>query len=140
MAIKMKKIIYPQTEKIIELNFLAINFIREKKSDKAKVLSVLKIHHALKKCKDKQGDVYDKATVLLKMIIGGHPFESGNRRTAFLTVKHFLRLNGKMFSPENIPEQSKTMLGIREGYYTDSEIKEWLKNGKIREFKREKQV
>ena len=28
------------------------------------------------------------------------------------------------------------MLGIREGFYEDKEIKEWIKNGKIRKFKR----
>ena len=31
---------------------------------------------------------------------------------------------------------AKVMTGIREGYYSDDEIVGWLKNGKIREFKR----
>lgn len=44
--------------------------------------------------------------------------------------------NGAEFAIQDNPEQARVMLGIRENYYTDSEIKEWIKNGKIREFKR----
>ena len=29
------------------------------------------------------------------------------------------------------PDYAKAMVGIREGYYSDEEIKEWIKNGKI---------
>tara|TARA_Y100000310_G_C20223464_1_gene596786 strand:+ start:236 stop:409 length:174 start_codon:yes stop_codon:yes gene_type:complete len=44
--------------------------------------------------------------------------------------------NRRKFNIDNDPKQAKTMLGVREGYYADHEIKEWIQNGKIREFKR----
>ena len=45
------------------------------------------------------------------------------------------------FNDENVkipddPSNSCVMTGIREGYYSDAEIKEWIQHGKIREFKR----
>lgn len=35
-----------------------------------------------------------KATVLLEALINYHPFIDGNKRTAFLVAKNFLKLNG----------------------------------------------
>lgn len=32
--------------------------------------------------------------------------------------------------------QARVMIGIRENYYADQELKEWLKHGNIREFRR----
>ena len=32
------------------------------------------------------------------------------------------------------PQCARVLLGVRENYYADEEIKEWIKNGKIREF------
>ena len=72
----------------------------------------------------------------MKGIISAHAFASGNRRTAFLTTKGFLFVNKAKFKIKNDPMYAKVMTGIREGYYSDDEIVGWLKNGKIREFKR----
>ncbi len=33
-------------------------------------------------------------------------------------------------------KNSKIMIGIRENYYSNNEIKNWIKNGKIRKFER----
>lgn len=41
-----------------------------------------------------------------------------------------------MFKIKDDPQQASVMRGIREGYYTEEEIKEWIKNGEIRAFKR----
>ncbi|MDO8538716.1 MAG: type II toxin-antitoxin system death-on-curing family toxin [archaeon] len=87
-------------------------------------------------CKQNDGDLFDKAVILLKGIIKGHPFASGNRRTAFIAMKYFLITNNHKIGIDDNPENAKIMLGIREGYYSDNEIKEWIKNGKIRQFKR----
>ena len=131
-----KEIIYPKVEKIIEYNLLALKFIKAKKADTPKVMSKSAILNTIYSCEDCSGDIYDKAVCLLKGIVQKHPFASGNRRTAIIVVKEFLLTNKEKFNVEGNPEQAKVMQGIREGYYSDEEIKEWLKDGKIKEFRR----
>lgn len=41
-----------------------------------------------------------KAAVLFECIINVHPFEDGNKRTALLAAKAFLRMNGQWFTSE----------------------------------------
>lgn len=74
--------------------------------------------------------------MLLKGLIQKHPFASGNRRTAFIAAKDFILINAHKFGIRDDPTSAKVMQGIREDYYSNNEIKEWLKYGKIREFKR----
>jgi prophage maintenance system killer protein len=65
-----------------------------------------------------------------------HAFESGNKRTAFLTTKKFVITNGEGFNIPDTEDNVTIMIGIRENYYTQKEIKEWIKYGKIKKFKR----
>jgi hypothetical protein len=51
-------------------------------------------------------------------------------------MKYFLVMNKQKIGVEDNPENAKVLLGIREGYCSDAELKEWIRNGKIREFKR----
>ena len=82
------------------------------------------------------GDLYDKAAQILIELTRAHAFESGNKRTAFLSTKKFVITNlGKFNIPDTI-NNVKIMIGIREGYYTITEIKEWIMNGKIKRFER----
>jgi len=48
---------------------------------------------------------------------------------------HFTLHEGKFNIPDTI-NNVKVMIGIRENYYSQNEIKEWIKNGKIKKFKR----
>ena len=132
----MADILYPRAEKIIEYNVLALELIEVKKADKPEVLSKSKISEVISECKKKDGDVYDKAIVLLKGLIQKHPFASGNRRTAFIVTKDFILVNRYKFGVKDNPTSAKVMQGIRENYYSNNEIKEWIKHGKIREFTR----
>ncbi len=127
---------YPSSDKIIEYNLLVLNLIKVKKADEAKVLSISRIYEIIEECKKNKGDLYDKALVLLKGLIKKHPFASGNRRTAFIVAKDFVLNNKGKFKIKDDPNCAKVMLGIREDYYTNNEIKEWIKNGKIKEFRR----
>ena len=131
-----KEIKYPSIEKIVEYNIMVLHLIKVKKADKPEVLSRQRISEVIEDCKTTNGGVYDKATVLLKGLTQKHPFASGNRRTAFIVTKEFILQNSKRFRIQDDPKYASVMLGIREGYYSDTEIKEWIKNGKIREFKR----
>jgi death-on-curing family protein len=132
----MKTTKYPSPEELVKLNEIALTEIKVKKADKPVLLSKSKIQDIIRRCRYTKGDIYDKAVFLIEALIQKHPFASGNRRTAFLAAKDFLEINKSKFGVDNIPENSKVMLGIREGYYSSIEVKEWLKNGKIRSFQR----
>ena len=108
-----------------------------KKGDSHTVLSVGAVESLIKQVKAEQGDIYDKATLLMVGLIRSHPFGSGNRRTAYAATKAFLESNGEEFRVKVDP---KVMQGIREGFYSREEIKSWLKGNEIREFKRRKSV
>jgi len=127
---------YPSVEKIIEFNLLSLSLIKAKKADSSRVLSRAKIVAVVDSCRGIEGDVFGKAVVLLKGLIQAHAFASGNRRTAFLVMKYFLVMNNQKLGVEDKPENAKVLLGIRENFYSDGEIKEWIKDGKIKEFKR----
>ncbi|NCO55066.1 MAG: hypothetical protein COS14_00855 [Bacteroidetes bacterium CG02_land_8_20_14_3_00_31_25] len=131
-----KKIIYLTSQEIIEFNILSLKLIQIKKADKSEVLSYKKIQEIINGCELMDGDIYDKAVYLIKESIKKHAFASGNRRTAFIITKHFLLLNKVEFNIKDEPEYAKIMTGIRENYYSDNEIKNWIKYGNIREFKR----
>jgi death on curing protein len=132
----MKKLIYPSEDKVIENNFLILQIIKVKKADQSKVLSHSKIREIIEECENNKGDIYDKAVILLRGLIKKHPFSSGNRRTAFVTTKEFVLNNNHSFKIKDDPSYARTMLGIREDFYSDDELKYWIKNGKIREFER----
>jgi len=126
---------YPSVEDITEINAKVISEIKVKKADKHIILSKEKIETVLKATKNRKGGIYDKAVVLLKGLMQKHPFASGNRRTAFVTVENFLLHNGE--KPKvNKDANASVMQGIREDHYSDEEIKFWLQGGDIREFKR----
>lgn len=131
-----QEITYLTAQEIIEFNVLSLSLIKTKKADKSEVLSYMKIQEIVSDCESAEGDIYDKAVNLLKNAIKKHAFASGNRRTAFIITKHFLLLNEAEFNIRDEVEYAKIMTGIRENYYSDDEIKNWIKDGQIREFKR----
>ncbi len=131
-----RKIVYPDEDTVVAYNALAITIFETKKADQAKVLSRSKLSGAIRKCKDSKGDLYRKAAILLKELIKAHAFASGNRRTALIATIYFVKKNrGKINIPNN-PNNAKVLQGIREGYFTDEEIEGWIKNGKIKDFRR----
>ena len=132
----MKRIKYPKLKEIIEYNKFILKEIKVKKSDKPKVLSLLKIRDSIQNCKKFKGDIYNKATCLLENLIQKHPFASGNRRTSLFTTLVFLKDNNVTPKVKNEPKSAKVLIGIREGFYNSLEINNWLENGKIRKFKR----
>ena len=127
---------YPSIEEVEEYNVLVLNLIRVKKADKPQVLSRSKIKEAIESCEKAEGGIYCNAAVLIRCLVRAHAFASGNRRTAFVVAKEFVTANGKEFRIKDDPDYAKVMRGIREGHYSDEEVLEWIKNGKIREFRR----
>ncbi|MFA6329068.1 MAG: type II toxin-antitoxin system death-on-curing family toxin [Candidatus Micrarchaeia archaeon] len=127
---------YPSVEQVEEFNILTLAVIRAKKADAHNTLSGSKILEAIRECMDAKGDVHQKAAALMAALVKKHPFASGNRRTAFIAAKSFTLANGGHFRIPDEPANAKVMRGIRENFYTQEEICEWIKNGKIREFTR----
>ncbi len=80
--------------------------------------------------------MYDKAAFLLQQLIQKHAFASGNRRTALFATLTFLKNNNTKTKIKDEPKYAKILTGIRESFYTNKEISNWLKNGKIRKFER----
>ena len=132
----MVKIIYPTVEEIQYNNTIAIEMFRRSKHDQAKTISVAYIQKIIDSIKLDPSDIYDKAATFLFELTRIHAFESGNKRTAFLTTKKFVITNGEKFKIPDKESNVKIMIGIRENYYTQKEIKEWIKHGKIKAFKR----
>ncbi len=132
----MMKIIYPTVEEIQYNNVIAIEMFRRSKHDQAKTISVSYIQKVIDLVKGEPGDIYDKAATLLFELTRIHAFESGNKRTAFLTTKKFVITNGERFRIPDKESNVRIMIGIRENYYTQKEIKEWIKHGKIKTFTR----
>ena len=130
MASKIK---YLTNEEVVAVNKEALAKIKVKKADSFKVLSAMKIRGVLERVEVESGDFYDKAVVLIQGFVQEHPFASGNRRTAILVAIRFLKMNKH---EPLIKEDAKILQSIRENYYTHDEIKEWLKGGDMREFKR----
>ena len=129
----MAEITYPSVEEIEKCNVFVLGLIQAKKGDKPQVLSKAKIRDAIAACEEAEGDICDKAAVLVRQLVSGHAFASGNRRTAFVAGKEFVIRNGGAFKIEDTPIYAKVMLKIREGRYSDREIAEWIRHGKIRE-------
>ena len=127
---------YLSEEELEDFNVLVINLIKVKKADKAEILSKRKLSSVLDEVKEFEGDLYDKAVILLQGLVKSHAFASGNRRTAFVATKEFVTLNKGKFKILDDPTYAKVMQGVRENYYSHSELKDWIKNGKIKKFER----
>ncbi len=130
-----KSVVYPFVDDIREVNKKVLQEIKVKKADRSALMpgGKLIIETILKETKEKEGDIFDKAVILLKGLVQRHPFESGNRRTAMVVTASFLEVNEQRL---NIAHNVKVLQGIREDYYQDDEIKSWLKGGEIRDFER----
>ena len=129
----MAPIIYPTVDELIETNRRALIEIRSKKADSHRVLSRPLLIAALEKVEAESGDLYGKAAVLLTELVRAHAFASGVRRIAYVATMSFLRTNGQ--HPSVIPDPT-ILTGVREDFYAQDEIKEWLKGNAIRKFTR----
>ena len=132
----VKTVHYLSEEDIVTHNSLAILKFDVKKADEHKVLNYTRLTGVLSNCRDEEGDIYDKSAVLLMGLIQAHVFASGNRRTALIATLDFLERNNGKSQIGDDPENNKIFIGIREGFYLKGDIKDWIKNGKIKKFER----
>ena len=81
--------IYPSVQEIIEINKEILESIRVKNTDAHGVLKPVAIKNSLRTMLYDPGNLYDKAASLLITLVRNHPFQSGNRRTAYVISKAF---------------------------------------------------
>lgn len=62
--------------------------------DEARIRSVVEAPHQSVFGQDQYADVYQKAAVYMRNIIGDHPFSDGNKRTGVTVAGVFLMRNG----------------------------------------------
>ncbi|OMF08390.1 death-on-curing protein [Paenibacillus amylolyticus] len=70
---------------------------------------------------DAYPSIFDKATALLESLVKNHCFYNGNKRTAYLVTKSFLRVNGYHLQMER-KYAVEFMVKIAEGEYTFEKI------------------
>jgi death-on-curing protein len=71
-------------------------------------------------------DITELAAVYALSIAQNHPFVDGNRRTAFVAVELFLRLNGCLFTVGDA-EAVVMMLVMAAGELSDDEFTAWVR-------------
>ncbi len=76
---------------------------------------------------ESETDAADLAAAYAFGIARNHPFVDGNKRTALVVCRTFLRLNGAdvASSPE---EKYLTFLGLAEGRVSEEELARWIRS------------
>ncbi|HVY12469.1 MAG TPA: type II toxin-antitoxin system death-on-curing family toxin [Alphaproteobacteria bacterium] len=71
-------------------------------------------------------DLFDLAASYAFGLARNHPFADANKRTAFVVMRLFLKLNGYALAAEKT-ERIKIMLALAEGKMTEAEFAAWLR-------------
>lgn len=99
---------------------------------KASVRDFSLLHSAVERPKasysgqDLYPNVFTKAAALLHSLCLNHPFTDGNKRTAWISAKRFLYLNGYYLKAEGM-EAADFMVDVDNEKPPVSEIAAWLK-------------
>jgi death-on-curing protein len=59
-------------------------------------------------------------------LIKNHPFVDGNKRTAYVACRTFLKINGQDFEAPDV-EKYQTVIRLADGTLSESEFAEWLR-------------
>lgn len=124
---------YLTIDELRDVNRAVLKAIRVKKADQPGIRNLGNLRSTLKSVRETAGDIYDKAATMLEGLVRLHPFESGNRRTAYAATRIFLEANGEKV---NVIYDAGVLMGVRESFYQRDEIKSWLKGNAIRRFER----
>ncbi len=72
-------------------------------------------------------DLFEKAAVLMRELIKGHPFEAANKRTGYMAALIFLSENGVAID-SNVEDAVSLTLRIAMDKAGVEEVAEWLRN------------
>lgn len=70
--------------------------------------------------------IFELAASLCFGVAKNHPFNDGNKRTALLSTRAFLYLNGKVLEPAQQDEVA-TMLAVADGSLNEQQLAGWLR-------------
>ena len=70
--------------------------------------------------------IWNKASALLHSLVKNHPFDDGNKRTAYYSTKRFLRMNGYILNAP-LKEILCFMVSVDVKNLTVEQIGNWLK-------------
>lgn len=71
-------------------------------------------------------DVAFLAATLLYGICSGHPFEQGNKRTAFMSCVAFIEINGYRFTAPDVMQTAAHVLLAVNHAITEGDTRDWL--------------
>ena len=90
------------------------------------------LHSAIERAKASFGgndlypNIWEKAGAIMQSLVKNHPFEDGNKRTAFFSTKRFIEING--YETEfNNKEIVDFMITVDTNNLAIKEISAWLK-------------
>src|SRR4030066_758567 len=128
---------YVEIDEVYEIHQAII----KRAGTKASVRDFSLLHSAVERSKatfqglDLHPTIFTKAAALLQSLCLNHAFTDGNKRTAWLSTKRFLHLNG-YYLTANVEETVEFLLAIDNEKLAIPEITTWLKNhSKIHKFK-----
>lgn len=90
------------------------------------------LHSAIERPKAQFGGAYlyssiwQMAAALLQSMVKNHPFDDGNKRTAYFTTMRFLKINGYLLEAKD-KEAIKFMVEVDVENLTLEQIAKWLK-------------
>lgn len=70
--------------------------------------------------------IFELAASLCFGVAKNHPFNDGNKRTALISTRAFLYLNGKVLEPAQQDEVA-TMLAVADGSLNEHQLAAWLR-------------
>ena len=73
-----------------------------------------------------RSSIFELAASLCFGVAKNHPFNDGNKRTALLSTRAFLYLNGKVLEPAQQDEVA-TMLAVADGSFNEQQLAAWLR-------------
>ena len=122
-----KRLWYPKIMDIKENNQRVLGIYQASKADRHKMTGSYNLPPVLKEVKSNKGDVYEKASILLRGINKAHAFSSANKRTAYFTANEFIARNEGFLIAKKRDNQREISVKVREGRIADKEIANWLK-------------
>ena len=78
-----------------------------------------------------RSSIFEMAAALSVGVARNHPFNDGNKRTALLTARAFLYLNGQELEPSQEDEVA-TLVAVADGSLGEPEVAEWLRRNSRR--------
>ena len=75
---------------------------------------------------ERGSSIFELAASLCFGVAKNHPFNDGNKRTALLSTRAFLYLNGKVLEPAQ-QEEVATMLAVADGSLNELQLAAWLR-------------